>query len=778
MSEDNSVESDAVGVTPSVTQPDALYRRIVEAIGDAIFMLDPRGRVQTWTDGAAGIYGYNASDITGEHFSRFYSQEQIDGGRPAEDLAQATASGRLEDEGWRVRKDGSRFWANVVISAVRSDNGDLMGFSDVTRDFTERRAHENAVRQTEHRFRSLIEGVQDYAIFMLDSCGRVTTWNTGAEKLKGYAADEIIGSHFSRFYPPDAVQSGWPDHELRMAEMDGRFEDEGWRIRKDGSRFWASVVITALRDDDGALIGFSKITRDLTERKQAERRLAESEEQLRLLVQGITDHAILMLDPTGVVTTWNSGAEAITGYAAAEMLGKHFSRFFTQEDIHGTKPWQQLREAHEKGRGSDESWRVRKDGSRFWASTVISALYDTERKHRGYVHVLQDLTQRRNAESLAETARRMHEFIAMLAHELRNPLAPIRNAVELMRKRSMGDRTLEAMRDTVDRQVATLSRIIDDLLDVNRIARGQFAVIKEDVDLRDVMRRALETSRPLIDSQAHRLSVTMPEKIIPIHGDSVRLSQVFANLLNNAARYTSPGGHITVAVEPHVTDITVRVIDTGRGIAAADQERIFDLFTQVSPGDAGLGGLGVGLALVRRVVDLHGGTVRVKSSGVGHGSEFSVVLPLVAQRQELLPAPKPSVEPQAKNNALQRFRVLVVDDNRDAAEALQMLLQALGQESYAVFDGKSAREAAHRLKPHLILLDIGMPDMSGYDVADLLRADFGKDVAVLAAVTGWGQQSDKRLALAHGFNYHFTKPVSAAALKVFLEAVGETRPHR
>jgi PAS domain S-box-containing protein len=776
MSQANGVEDDAVSAAPSAPQTDAIYRRIIESIGDAIFMLDPRGRVQTWTAGAAESHGYSASEIIGEHFSRFYTQEQVDSGRPASDLAQAASSGRFEDEGWRVRKDGSRFWANVVISAMRDDTGELIGFSNVTRDFTERRAHSNALQQTEQRFRTLIEGVQDYAIFMLDSSGCVTSWNTGAEKLKGYTADEIIGSHFSRFYPPDAIQRGWPDHELRMAEMDGRFEDEGWRIRKDGSRFWASVVITALRDNEGALIGFSKITRDLTERKQVERRLAESEEQLRLLVQGITDYAILMLDPTGVVTSWNSGAQAITGYPADEMLGKHFSRFYTPEDIHATKPWQQLREAHDKGRASDENWRVRKDGSRYWASTVLSTLYDAERKHRGYVHVLQDLTQRRNAESLAETSRRMHEFIAMLAHELRNPLAPIRNAVELMRKRGMGDRTLEAMRDTIDRQVATLSRVIDDLLDVNRIARGQFAVVKEEVDLRDVIRRALETSRPLIDSQAHRLSVTMPEKAIPIHGDSVRLSQVFANLLNNAARYTSPGGLITLTVEPRLSEVTVRIVDTGRGIAAADQERIFDLFTQVNPADAGLGGLGVGLALVRRVVELHGGSVRVKSSGLGQGSEFSVVLPLSVQRAQLLPAP-PRVEPQPKNVGLRRFRVLVVDDNRDAAEALQMLLQALGQESYAVFDGKSAREAAHRLKPHLILLDIGMPDMSGYDVADLLRADFGKDVAVLAAVTGWGQQSDKRLALAHGFNYHFTKPVSAAALKVFLEAVGETRPN-
>jgi PAS domain S-box-containing protein len=779
MSHGNGVENDAATSAPSAEPSDALYRKLVESIGDyAIFMLDPEGRVQTWMPGATAIAGYAAPEIVGEHFSRFYPQEEIDRGRPEYELAQAASLGRFADENWRIRKDGSRFWANVVISALRNDDGELVGFSNVTRDLTERRAQEAALRRNEQRFRMLVEGVKDYAIFMLDSNGLVTSWNAGAQKLKGYEAGEIIGSHLSRFYPPDAIERGWPDHELRMAAMDGRFEDDGWRIRKDGSRFWASVVITALRDEEGVLLGFSKITRDLTERKQVERKLTESEEQLRLLVQGITDHAILMLDPSGAVTSWNSGAESITRYTEQEILGKHFSHFYTTEDIHATKPWQQLHVAHDRGRMSDEGWRVRKDGTRFWASAVTSALYDSDRKHRGYVHVLQDLTQRRNAESLAETTQRMHEFIAMLAHELRNPLAPIRNAVELMRKRGLRDRTLEAMRDTIDRQVSMLARIIDDLLDVNRIARGQFTVVKEDVDLRDVMRRALETSKPLIDSQAHILTVTIPERNIPLHGDAIRLAQAFSNLLNNAARYTSPGGHITMVVEPRAADVNVRIVDTGRGISRADMDRIFDLFTQLSPAAAGLGGLGVGLALVRRVVELHGGTVRAQSAGLGKGSEFSVVLPLRMQRSEnVLP---PVVRPAETNNndAVRRFRVLVVDDNRDAAEALQMLLQALGQESYAVFDGKTAREAAHRLKPHLILLDIGMPDMSGYDVADLLRADFGKDVAVLAAVTGWGQQSDKRLALEHGFNYHFTKPVSAAALKVFLEAVGETRARR
>ncbi len=756
--------------------PDQLYRQLVEATRDyAIFMLDASGQVMTWSEGARAIKGYSASEIIGAHFSRFYPDDQIARGWPQYELAQAAALGKFEDENWRIRKDGSRFWANVIITALRDDAGELLGFAKVTRDLTGRRAHEESLQQSEERFRLLVENVRDYAIFMLDNDGLVTTWNLGAEKMKGYTADEIIGSHISRFYPPDAIKRAWPAHELRMATMDGRFEDEGWRIRKDGSRFWASVVITALRDSHGTLKGFSKITRDLTERRQAERRLAESEELFRLLVQGVTDYAVVMLDHGGVVTTWNSGAESITGFAAVEVLGKHFSHFYISEDIRESKPWQQLLAANETGRVADESWRVRKDGTQFWASTVISAIHDAEGKHRGYVQVMQDLTSRRHAESLADTTKRMHEFIAMLAHELRNPLAPIRNAVELMRKRGLGDPSLEAMRDTIDRQISALTRIIDDLLDVNRIARGDFSVGKEKLDLREVIGRAVESSKPLIDSFAHTLTVSSPETPIEIHGDAFRLTQAFVNLLNNAARYTPPGGRLAVTVEQRETDVVVRIVDSGRGIDARDLERIFDLFTQVEPqGGSQYGGLGVGLALVRRVVELHAGTVRARSAGGNQGSEFIVVLPLPLERLELV-ANNPQPD---RSQPLRRLRVLVVDDNRDAAESLRLFLQALGQDSYAVFDGRTALEAVHRLRPQLVLLDIGMPGMSGYEVADALRAEFGKDAPVLAAVTGWGQEADKRVAQARGFNYHFTKPVSTTSLQDILSAVAETRLER
>src|SRR5947199_260130 len=250
------------------------FRLIVESVQDyAIFMLDVTGRVTSWNVGAQRIKGYSAEEIVGEHFSRFYLPEDVQARKPERELQVAAAEGRCEDEGWRVRKDGSRFWANVVVTPLRGADGALLGFAELSRDLTERRGAETALRQSEARLRLMVESVKDHAILMLDREGRVVSWNAGAERIKGYRADEILGRHFSRFYPPDDVAQGRPEWELERAVRDGEFEDEGWRVRKDGSRFWANVVITPIRDAQGALVGFAKVTRDLTELRRAEAEL-------------------------------------------------------------------------------------------------------------------------------------------------------------------------------------------------------------------------------------------------------------------------------------------------------------------------------------------------------------------------------------------------------------------------------------------------------------------------------------------------------------------------
>lgn len=750
-------------------RPDAeAYRILVEHIQDyAVLMLDPDGYVLSWNEGAERIQGYTADEILGSHYSCFYPDEAVARDLPRKELAQAAAAGHLESEGWRLRKDGSPFWANVVITRMHGGDGQLLGFSTITRDRTERRQQEALLKQSEERSRLLIAGVKDYAIFMLNPQGIVETWNAGAASIKGYSAEEIIGRHFSVFYPPDSTKRGLPEAELRGAMMQGRFEDEGWRLRKDGSRFWANVIITAVRNASGHLIGFSKITRDLTERRRYEDDLRKSEERFRLLVDGVTEYAIMTLDSEGFVTSWNAGAERIKGYKSQEILGKHVSHFYRSEDVLANKPWENLRIAREQGRVTDEGWRLRKDGTLFWANTVITSLRDQSGRPYGYAKVTQDLTQRRNAEALADTTQRMHEFIAMLAHELRNPLAPIRNAVALMGRKGLKDPILESMRQTIDRQSVLLTRLLDELLDVNRIARGQFAIERELVDLRDVLMRAIETSRPLIDSRRHSLEVSVPEQPARVLGDALRLTQTFVNLLNNAAKYTPEGGSIRLSAVVRGAEIEIRVRDNGAGIERDMLEKVFDLFVQVdSTMQHALGGLGVGLALVRRVVELHGGNVLARSEGKTYGAEFIVRLPLSIEQIQVI-----SAQGSPAAGSIRTLRVLVVDDNRDAADSLNLLLTSMGQNVYVAYDGESAISAAKVFRPEIVLLDIGMPQMSGYEVARALMADATAAKSALVAVTGWGQEADRERAKEAGFTYHFVKPISEEALRTILTEV-------
>jgi PAS domain S-box-containing protein len=614
-------------------------------------------------------------------------------------------------------------------------------------------------------YKILVQQTRDYAVFLLDKDGRVMSWNLGAQRLKGYAAEEIIGRHFSTFYAREAVDSRWPQHELKVATSEGRFEDEGWRVRKDGSRFWANVVITALRDENGQLLGFSKITRDLTERKLHEEALRQSEERFRLLIEGVVDYAIFMLDPEGMVTSWNVGAERINGYRRDEILGKHVSRLFLPEDVETGKPWEELASARRDGRVEDEGWRVRKNGERYWARAVVSALHDDAGHLRGFAKVTQDLTERRHLQDLEKATKNVNEFIATLAHELRNPLAPIRAAVQVM-ARAPAD-VQATLRQTIDRQSAQLARIVNDMVDISRITRGAIAIEHAPVDLVDVARRAFEAAEPLVEAARHTLEVRLPGEPVRVEGDMQRLTQLVTNLLNNAARYTPERGKISLEIRIENENAMLRVRDNGRGIEPELLERIFDMFVQGrAPAQRVSGGLGIGLALSRKIAQLHGGSLVATSAGPGKGAEFTLRLPLAdtQQTEDRQPPARAELRPAEGQ------RILVVDDNMDAARTLELLLKSLGHRLRVAFSGTEALRIAPDFDPHIVLLDIGMPGLDGYEVARRLRASDRRNALRIIAVTGWGQEADREKSREAGFDLHLVKPVDPNEL---VRALGE-----
>ncbi|TMH18747.1 MAG: PAS domain S-box protein [Betaproteobacteria bacterium] len=494
--------------------------------------------------------------------------------------------------------------------------------------------------------------------------------------------------------------------------------------------------------------------------------LRQSEERFRLLVDGVKDYAIFMLDSEGRVASWNTGAETIYGYTEAEMTGEHFSRFYTPEDLARNWPEHELVVARAEGRFEDEGWRVRKDGSRFWASVIIAALYDNENRVRGFAKVTRDLTARRRIEALQESERQMNEFLAMLAHELRNPLASIVNALGLMRSKSGQEQT--EFRDVIERQTKLLAHIVDDLLDVSRITRGKIALKKEILDVNAVVARTLESCRPLIDARKHAVELRLPDEELPVDADSTRLSQVVLNLISNAVKYTPEEGRITIALSREDGEAVLRVRDTGIGIPAALLPKVFDLFVQ---GDRSLdrteGGLGIGLTLVKRLVEMHRGSVSAASGGLGEGSEFVVRLPLALERG----VARSLVKEELPRAPATRRRLLVVDDNRDFADTLGALFETMGHDVRVAYNGTDAVSATAEYRPDAVFLDIGLPGRSGYDVARMLRSSPELADITLVAFTGYGQVEDRRRVREAGFDYHVVKPADAAELAKIVDAL-------
>ncbi|WP_044183810.1 sensor histidine kinase [Hyalangium minutum] len=493
-------------------------------------------------------------------------------------------------------------------------------------------------------WRMLIESVRDYAIFMLDPQGRILTWNPGAERTKGYRAEEIIGQHFSRFYTPEDQHIGKPQLHLKRAAEEGRFEYEGWRVRKDGTPFWANVVLSAMRDASGRLIGFSKVTRDLTERRLAEEQLRLSEERFRLLVDGVKDYAIFMLDTQGHVMTWNPGAERIKGYTAQEIIGQHFTRFYPEEDVRSSKCERELEITLREGRYEEEGWRVRKDGSRFWASVILTVLRDSTGKHIGFAKVTRDLTERRRMaqEQLRlaqaqEAIRLRDEFLSIASHELKTPLTALQLQLQGLRQRSDElEKRVVTKIDRAARSTERLTDLVETLLDVSRISTGHFELSLQRFELTEAVSEAAERFRDAATRAGCALTLRTGASIVGTW-DRLRLEQVVSNLVSNALKYAA-GAPIEVSLAQDGETAVIDVRDRGPGIPEDALSRIFDRFERAAE-IRHYGGLGLGLYVVREIVKAHDGMVTAHNLPEG-GACFTVRLPLA-----------PSVHPEPERTS-------------------------------------------------------------------------------------------------------------------------------
>jgi PAS domain S-box-containing protein len=664
------------------------------------------------------------------------------------------------------------------------------------------RSKDESLRQSEERFRLLVEGVKDYAIFLLDPEGRILTWNAGAELITGFGASEIIGEHSSKFYPPEA--SDFPAQELKVAAAEGRFEDEGWRVKKDGSRFWANGVTTALYGPEKRLLGFARVTRDLTERREHEERLRHSEERFRLLVEGVSDYAIFMLDVNGNVATWNSGAARIKGYRAEEIIGQHFRKFYPEDAAESGWPEHELRVAAAEGRFIDEGWRVRKDGSRFWAHVNITALRDELGRLRGYAKLTRDLTERkrtealeagsaqrdamleaeRNARMLAQrSARIKDEFLATLSHELRTPLNAILGWTQLLRSRGAAEvADLQRGMEIIERNARAQVRLIDDLLDLSRIMSGRFRLDVQQMSLLDIARNALDSIEPTAQTKGVRLESVLDPQSVIVSGDPARLQQVFWNLLSNAVKFTPKGGKVQVLLQRVNSHIEFSVSDTGIGIPAAFLPHVFERFSQKdSSTHREYGGLGLGLAISKQLVDLHGGTIQAKSLGEGQGATFVVTLPLIIMPKETDRARR--VHPTAVDISeavpvpkLDGVRALVIDDEADALELIQRVLEDQGAIVNTVHSGEAALEWLDSSTPDVLISDIGMPGMDGYQFMRQMRAaePRGRRIPALA-LTAFARPDDRKHAILAGYQAHLAKPFDMAELAIVVAGlVGRT----
>ncbi|MDN5871885.1 MAG: PAS domain S-box protein, partial [Nitrococcus sp.] len=672
----------------------------------------------------------------------------------------------------REARDKTGRWYSLRVRPYLTLDNKVDGAVLVLVDVTALKRAEEASRESERRFREMIDALPA-AIYTTDAEGRLTHFNPAAVELSGrtpqLGTDQWCVSW--KLYHADGTPM--PHDECPMAialkENDAIRGEEIITERPNGTRRWIMPYPVPLREPDGQMVGGINMLVDITERKRAERMNVK----LAAIVASSED-AIISKDLEGIIQTWNAGAQHIFGYTAEEAIGQPVTMLIPPE--HGDEESDIL--AHiRRGEPIEHYETVRrcKDGTLKDVALTISPVLDERGRVAGASKIAHDITERKRlewqiqeqTEELAAADRRKDEFLAMLSHELRNPLAPMLNALQLIGQ-EQGERARQhEAYSIIERQVRHMARLVEDLLDVSRITTGRIRLRIERLDANSVIDHAVERLRPAIDRRGQQLSISPPtSEPVWLDADRDRLEQVVGNLLDNASKYSDLGGHIALSIERGDGQAIIRVRDDGDGMATDTLAHIFELFTQANQSlGRSQGGLGIGLALVKSLVELHGGRIEAHSDGLGQGSEFIVRLPLAASQTR---PPDTTATRDTATGSNARLRILIVDDNADAAKMASMLLRTWGHEVCVADDGAGALREAAEFHPQVILLDIGLPDMDGYEVARLIRKELQLKDMRIVAVTGYAQDSDRQRARQAGFDHHLTKPVEPSALKALL----------
>ena len=796
----------------------------LSSIGDGVLVTDVEGHVTSLNPVAEALTGWTMRDAVGLPLEEVFHIVNEETRAPVDNpVAKVLEHGQivaLANHTVLIAKDGTERPIDDSAAPMRAADGALLGVVLIFRDVTEMRLAEHSLRASEARKSAVLRTALD-AIVTIDSEGKIVDFNPAAERMFQYQRDQVIGREMGDVIVPPALRDSHRKGLVRyLATGKERVLNrllELRAIRADGSEFPIELAITAVGDARQQL--FTGYMRDISHRKRAddalraahdelEQRVAQRTAQLveangfaQALMESLQT-GIVACNAQGMLTLFNRATRDFHGLPEAPLPPDQWAQHYDLYCADGKTPLAKeeipLFRALSGERVRDVEMVIApKQGTPLTLSTSGQSFYDRTGKHLGAVVSMHDITERKQAEAalreahddlerrvaartaelddanraLQQADRRKDEFLATLAHELRNPLAPMRNGLQVMRLAGADAEAVERARAMMERQLTQIIRLVDDLLDVNRISRGTFTLRIECVNLADVVHHALETCAPSIEQQQHHLQVTLPPEPIYLDADAARLSQALCNLLVNSAKYTEKGGRIELDARRVGGSAVITVKDSGVGIAPEMLGDIFEMFTQVDRShETSQSGLGIGLTVVRRLIDMHGGTVEAKSEGPGKGSEFIVTLPVA------LSLPKDFE--RTSNDALAPNgpgrRILIADDNEDAAASLAMLLTMMGNEARTAPDGLAALDVGAAFAPEIVLLDIGMPKLNGFDAARRMRAEPWGAQLVLIALTGRSQDADRRLSHEAGFDFHLVKPVEPAALEKLLAVI----PHR